>query len=144
MNDLTWAVVITQTVSTIAMTGVIWFVQIVHYPLFSGVGRDKSADYEKEHEKRTSFVVAPLMFFEAASAVALVFLFPGKLMVWTGITLLGIIWLSTFLMQVPQHRKLEKGFDSQAHHRLVSTNWIRTLAWSARSLVVLTLLAERI
>jgi hypothetical protein len=144
MNELTWAVAITQAVSTLAMTGLIWFVQIVHYPLFRRIGEDKFAAYEKEHEKRTSFVVGPLMLLEAASAVALVLLLPGGLLAWAGVILLAIIWLSTFTLQVPQHRKLEKGFDHDAHSFLVTTNWIRTLSWSARSVMVLVILAEGI
>jgi hypothetical protein len=56
---------------------------------------------------------------------------------WIGLTLLGVIWLSTALIQVPCHEVLSQGFDPVVHHRLVTTNWIRTTAWSLRALLVL-------
>jgi hypothetical protein len=52
-----------------------------------------------------------------------------------------VIWASTALWQVPAHRRLEHGFDPRVHGRLVSTNWVRTAAWSARGVVALALLA---
>jgi ABC-type microcin C transport system permease subunit YejB len=51
--------------------------------------------------------------------------------------LLAIIWASTAFLQVPIHNALTNGFDAQAHARLVDTNWIRTLAWTARGIFAL-------
>jgi hypothetical protein len=51
--------------------------------------------------------------------------------------LVVVIWFSTFLLQVPCHTRLSQGFDAQIHAQLVSTNWIRTLAWSARAVVAM-------
>ena len=47
--------------------------------------------------------------------------------------LVGVIWASTAFIQVPMHNVLGRGFDADAHAHLVSTNWIRTIAWSARA-----------
>jgi hypothetical protein len=60
---------------------------------------------------------------------------------YVGLVLLAAIWLSTFGLQVPLHRRLELGFDDDAHAALVRTNWIRTLAWTARGLLLLVLVA---
>ena len=46
--------------------------------------------------------------------------------------LLAVIWVSTFLIQVPLHGRLTRGFDATRHSALVRSNWIRTVAWSAR------------
>jgi hypothetical protein len=54
-----------------------------------------------------------------------------------GLALLAIIWLSTAFVQVPCHNGLSQGFDAIVHRRLVRTNWIRTVAWSLRGLLVL-------
>ena len=56
----------------------------------------------------------------------LVFLVPLCL----GLVLL--IWGITAFVSVPAHQRLAQGFDLEAHTRLVQTNWIRTLAWTAR------------
>jgi len=53
----------------------------------------------------------------------------------------GVIWMSTWLWQVPAHRRLEAGFDAAAHLRLTRTNWVRTAAWTARSVIALALAA---
>jgi len=49
--------------------------------------------------------------------------------------------VSTGFWQVPAHRRLEGGFDVATHRRLVQTNWVRTVAWSARAVIALALLA---
>jgi hypothetical protein len=50
--------------------------------------------------------------------------------------LLVAIWASTFLVQVPLHNALVDGFDAGAHGSLVRTNWVRTIGWSARGLLL--------
>lgn len=117
------------------MTGVIWFVQVVHYPLFGLAGGAGFAEYSRRHSALTTWVVAPVMLVELGAAGLLMF-YGGNLPEWMsagGIALLAVIWLSTFLLQVPRHERLARGFDAAAHAGLVSTNWIRTLAWTARA-----------
>ncbi len=122
------------------MLGVIWFVQIVHYPLFQHVGENGFAGYERQHTRRTGWVVAPAMLAELASAVLLAWRMGGVL-AWGGLAVLGLIWVSTGVWQVPAHRRLDGGFDVATHRRLVNTNWVRTVAWSARAVIALALLA---
>jgi hypothetical protein len=62
-------------------------------------------------------------------------------MAWTGLALVAAIWLSTAAIQVPCHAKLAAGFDAEVHARLVSSNWIRTVAWTARGLLALAMIA---
>ena len=124
---------------TLFMVGVIWFVQIVHYPLFHRVGEAGFAEYERQHTRRTGYVLVLPMLVEFATAAALAWRLGGGL-AWSGLGLLTVIWLSTWLWQVPAHRHLEQGFDDATYHRLVGTNWVRTVAWSARGIIALVLL----
>ena len=55
-----------------------------------------------------------------------------EVVAWVSLGVLGIIWLSTFALQAPAHRRLLAGFDEGVHRRLVRTNWIRTAGWLAR------------
>ena len=131
--------------ATLFMVGLIWFVQVVHYPLFAGVGEPGFPAYEQQHSRLTTYVVAPIMLAELAAAVLLVLWRPSGVApgwLWAGLGLLGIVWLSTFLFQVPQHNILMQGFDAQAHQRLVTSNWLRTICWSARGVIALRLLAQ--
>ncbi|MCR9244635.1 MAG: hypothetical protein NXI31_06355 [bacterium] len=138
--DPAW-LTLTHGFATIAMTGVIWFVQVVHYPLFAAVGTERFVAFEASHVRRTTWVVAPLMLAELVTAAALAVAPATRgLVPWSGIALLAIAWLSTAFLQVPLHRRLERGFDSDTARRLVATNWIRTVAWTARAAVALALL----
>jgi hypothetical protein len=130
-----------QILATAMMTGIIWFVQIVHYPLFGKIPREGFTAYERSHTVRTGWVVAPLMLVELGSAVVLLFprLFGGSGLPLSGdplyLAALGcliLIWASTFILQVPLHCHLEQTPDIHSMDRLVSTNWIRTLLWSVR------------
>jgi hypothetical protein len=122
--------------ATFMMTGLIWFVQLVHYPLMGVVGETGFVVYEREHTRRTTWIVAPLMGVEALTAVALVVLAETRamqLLTTIGLILLLAIWASTAWLQVPSHRRLAKGLDAGAVSRLVATNWIRTFAWTGRA-----------
>ena len=134
-----------HTASTLFMTGLIWFVQIVHYPLFAGVGAGAFAAYANEHARLTTWLVAPPMLVEMATAALLLWRTPagvsGASLTW-GLGALLLVWASTWLSQVPQHQILSLGFDLEAYDILVGGNWVRTAVWSLRSLLVLVLVAR--
>lgn len=126
--------------STGVMIGIIWFVQVVHYPLLARVGSDGYPAYQAAHNRRTTVVVAGPMLLEAGTGLWLALAPPPSLSfgrAWLGLALIGVIWLSTALLQVPMHGRLERGFDAAAHRRLVLGNWVRTVAWTARGLLLL-------
>ena len=133
--------------ATAFMTGLIWFVQVVHYPLFKSVGPEGFTEYERRHARRTTFVVGPAMLLEAACAGLLLLhamtheeldaFLPAL-----GAGLLAVIWFSTAFVQVPCHRTLERGLDAAAAGRLVRTNWARTAAWSVRLVVAVAIVLE--
>lgn len=129
-----------QLAATLYMTGLIWFVQVVHYPLFGGVGRSVFAAYEQRHSVLTTWVVAPPMLIELATVVLVFWVRPPQLplpLLWAGAALVAVIWLSTYLIQVPCHGRLVAGYDESVHRWLVVSNWIRTFAWTARSALLL-------
>jgi hypothetical protein len=135
---------VAHLVATWSMVGLIWFVQVVHYPLFALVGSDGFVGYESAHRVRTTFVVGPPMVAEAATTVLLLVAPPastGRALPLVGLVLLAIVWASTILLQVPEHDRLSVRFDDQAVRRLVLTNWVRTAAWSARGAVSIAMLA---
>ena len=133
-------VLLVHLAATLFMVGVIWFVQVVHYPLFAKVSSEGFALYSKAHSRLTTYVVGPPMLLEVATAVVLVFYRPDGVplvAVLAGLALITLIWLSTALLQAPRHGILGRGFDEKTWTGLVLSNWIRTLAWSARGLLVL-------
>lgn len=139
------AVFLAHLGSTLALVGLIWTVQVVQYPLFARVGAESFTDYHAGHSARISWIVLPLMLVELVTAIALVLAPPpgvSPASVWIGLGLVGVIWLSTFLLQVPRHSLLGEGFDADAHRFLVASNWLRTAAWTLRGALVLSWVAR--
>jgi hypothetical protein len=135
--------------ATAAMTGLIWFVQVVHYPLFAYVGGAPSAEsanfsgYHRLHTTLTGRVVGPPMITEAMSGVLLLWWRPVGVpvsLVLTSLVLLAVVWASTIWLQVPRHRSLATARSVPDIRALVATNWIRTAAWTTRSVLVAAML----
>jgi hypothetical protein len=143
-NDPFLIMLLIHAMSTLMMTGLIWFVQIVHYPLMAKVGHAEFVQYEQAHTRSTTWVVGPLMIAELLSSLYLLAQADRDaiLMPLLGLIALGGIWGSTLLLQIPAHRILEQRFDQKVHARLVRTNWIRTILWSLRSLIAMWMLAS--
>jgi hypothetical protein len=126
--------------SVVYLTGVVWLVQLVQYPLFSAYGKSENfAAYHASYTFWITPVVAPAMILELATSILLIFYAPEifeRRLVWIGLALTLIVWASTFFLQVPLHERLARGFDETAHSALVRTNWIRTAAWSLHAVLV--------
>ncbi len=143
MTTLMMYVFYLYVASTWAMFGIIWFAQIVHYPLFSKVGAASFTEYQNANLFRTVFVVIPLQMVELFTALLLLWKMPlGILPVqaWSNLALIGITWISTLTLQVPNHRRLALVFNPKSYQILVSSNWIRTIAWSLRGAIVFWML----
>ncbi len=140
-----WWPLIIQLLATGFMTGLIWFVQLVHYPMMEGWPHDDFGRWELAHRDRTGPVVIPPMLAEGAAAAWLLIRRPRGVPAWLpllGIGLLASIWASTFFLQVPCHLKLSAGWDAATHRLLVQSNWIRTVLWSARLGVAVAMLVR--
>lgn len=125
------------------MTAVIWFVQVVHYPLMANVGPDHLQAYAIRNRELTTWIVLPLMLLELLSSSALLLAplsTPHRITTWTGLALLGLIWSVTFFVSVPLHLQLSEGSSSEPLSMLVQSNWIRTAAWSTRALLSIWML----
>jgi hypothetical protein len=125
--------------SSLFMTGVIWLIQLVQYPLFAQIGRDSFPQYHASHSFWITPVVAPMMIVELISSIFLLVYPPANIdskLIWFALILAVSVWLSTFFLQIPMHEKLANGFNAEAHAFLVNSNWVRTIAWSLRSLLV--------
>ena len=129
--------------STWFMVGLIWLIQIVHYPLFKLVGKNEFQTYHNGHSVMITPLVGTVMIIELMSSILLV-VFPPKnvsiKLLIIGVIMLFIIWASTAFLQIPHHNALSKAYEFEAHNLLVQSNWIRTIAWSMRGLLLLYML----
>jgi len=128
--------------ATWVMVGVIWFVQIVHYPLYKKI-KEGFSSYERMHLCRTSYLLGPILLAEMVTALFLVGYAPAGSMVELAaynLVLLILIWIVTLLFQISQHQKLAIRFSLHQHKLLLLTNWIRVVLWTIRGLIVATML----
>jgi len=139
------AVLIAQAVASGMMAGIIWFVQLVHYPLFAAVTGPGETAYARANQARTSLVVLPPMLVEAAAAGWLALRPPagiGVVPAAVGLGLVGLLWLSTLAVQMPLHARLAgEGHAAGVVAALVRSNWPRTLLWTARAVLAAWMLA---
>jgi hypothetical protein len=136
-----------QLATTLPLVGLIWMVQVVAYPLFARAGAEAFPAYHAAHSSLITLVVGPLMVGELLAAGAFLFARPEGVpafLAWAGAALVLLVWMTTAFVSVPQHDILARGFDAHAHAVLVSTNWIRTIAWTARGALVLVISARQL
>ena len=133
-------VFISQIAATFLMTGVIWVIQIVQYPFFSSVSSENFPKYHQGYTFWITPIVAPPMIVELITSIFIIFYPPVNIdskLFWLGLFLTSTVWASTFFLQIPLHEKLAAGFDANTHSALVNTNWVRTIAWSLRSILMI-------
>ena len=136
-------VLIAQVVGSVGMFGVIWTIQLVHYPLMRAVPDDAFVAYERQHTRLISFLVGPLMVIEGVCVLAVFFLRPPGIPIWS--TVLGGILEAvaigiTAFISAPTHAKLESGKNDALLQHLIATNWLRTAAWTGRAAIALYML----
>lgn len=138
----TWLVI--HATATWCLVGLIWTIQIVHYPLLKAVGQDRFTAYHARHMSLITRLVGPLMLVEAGSAACLILLGERSLFFAASLFFLAVIWISTVCLQIPLHGKLTQGYDATTIDSLVSTNRWRTLGWTVRGLCLAALLVPRL
>ena len=139
LSDPRLVLLLAQAAATLILVGVIWIVQLVHYPLFALADPTTFPEMATRHQRAISLIVVPLMLVELAGAIALLVWRPSAIPMWSalgGLVLVVAVWLVTFLVQVPQHEMLLGGHDATVVAALVAGNWWRTALWSARGVLV--------
>jgi hypothetical protein len=129
--------------STWAMTGLIWTIQIVHYPIFDtiehGVDNQLWLRFAQRHTSTISYVVGPFMVAEGVTGIWIAASPPAgisRALPLVALALMGVAYGVTALVSAPLHGRLAPRFDSALHTRLVRTNWARTAAWTLRAIVL--------
>jgi hypothetical protein len=139
---ITWLVI--HLAITWSLVGLIWLVQVVHYPLLKIVGQESFVAYHERHMALITWVVAPLMLAEVGSAGLLLLLGERSWLFGISLGALALVWASTVLIQIPLHEKLTRGYDAATIDRLVSTNTWRTIGWTLRGLCLAMLIIQRL
>lgn len=137
-------VLLSHAAATWFMVGLIWTIQVVHYPLFALVGANSFASYEAAHTRRIGSLLVLPAITEVVTGAALLWSRPPAVplaLVLAGGVLLVILWVTTALVQVPTHRALGDSWTPEAGSRLVASNWARTIGWTLRGVLVAAMIA---
>ena len=128
---------ILHLIATSVMVGVIWVVQLVHYPSFHFIESKQYTTFQRFHMSRISYVVVPAMLTELSTLIFLIiFMDQIDTLVTVSGLLLIIIWLMTAVFFSGAHQKLTSGYDKTVVNNLVKLNWGRTLLWTLRLLLI--------
>jgi hypothetical protein len=131
--------------ATCVMVGVIWFVQVVHYPLLATIGQDRASEIAQEHQRRTGWVVGAPMAIEGVTTLWLLVQRPqhvNVLLPWLAAFFLAVALASTIFLSVPLHEKMANSPTADIGARLVRTNWPRTIAWTLRGVLAAIMLLQ--
>jgi hypothetical protein len=134
MSEPSELLVLAHLVSSLLMVGIIWTVQVVHYPLMALVGTERFVAYEGAHAPRMAAVVMLPWAVQGLTVAGLLVAMPegvAPALVWAAAVTAASPVLVTVAASVPAHGRLARGFDARVHRRLVTTNWLRTIAWTA-------------
>lgn len=133
MTDL---LVLINFLATAYLVGLIWIIQVVHYPSFHFIDDSHFKEFAYFHQTRMGFVVGPIMLVEIFSSFfLLVYHYSFLTLGLFGLNIL--IWLCTFFYSVPCHHKLLEKKDSYQIKKLIITNWPRTIFWNLRLIGIL-------
>jgi hypothetical protein len=124
-----------QYSSCFYMTGLIWLIQLIHYPAYRYIESSKFISYQSFHTTHIGFIVIVPMILELFTGIHLWWLNKSDYFFILNLTIVIAIWLTTLLLSVPQHHLLAKGKDDKAIEKLIKGNWPRTVLWTLRSVM---------
>ena len=126
-------------ISTAIIVGIIWVIQVVHYPSFYFIERDEYVSFQKFHMDKIAYIVVPVMLIESISGFILIYNELNTVLL-ISMILLFFIWVLTGIFFVPIHQKLTSGYQEELVEKLVKINWFRTIFWTIRLLLVMAYL----
>ena len=130
-------VLLGHLIFTSIMTGVIWVIQIVHYPSFHFIEKELYTAFQKFHMNKISIIVIPIMLAELITGMMLFLDKSAKSpFLIVSFVILVLIWLITGVFFSKAHNELMTGYQELVVNQLVVMNWIRTLLWTLRLLLL--------
>lgn len=131
-----------QLVCNSYLVSLVFMTQFITYPTFLNIDKDKFSDYHRKYVNNISFIVAPVMLIELLTLFLIAY-FSKDFLIIKSLILLLVIWLTTFFIMIPSHNRISKSFNIKEIKSLINYNWIRTILWSFKLLVIIFLYYEK-
>ncbi|HAS43967.1 MAG TPA: hypothetical protein DCS93_26050 [Microscillaceae bacterium] len=125
---------------TFYLIGLVWLIQVVQYPGFDKVGTKNFHAYHEFHVSSIFWVVAMPMVIELILSLGLLITRPPQVDMILNVflfVLVLVVWGVTFFVAIPLHNQLaDGGLNADITRKLTNINWIRTIAWTLRGVVL--------
>ena len=131
-----------QIVCNSYLVSLVIMTQFITYPTFLHIDKDKFSEYHRKYVNNISFIVAPVMLIELLT-LSLIAYFSSEFLIIKSLILLLVIWLTTFFIMIPSHNRISKSFNKKEIISLINYNWVRTILWSFKLLLIIFLYFEK-
>ncbi|MBF2072204.1 MAG: hypothetical protein IGS50_00350 [Synechococcales cyanobacterium C42_A2020_086] len=143
MNFSNWLLVFC-TLLIFYCLGIIWFCQLVVYPLFAHVGKNEYQGYHRYYSSHIPFPVILPGFASFFLPIALIFLRPESVPLGLALANAGCGLLSLYVtvaLEIPRHSRLENGGKQETViQELILYNWPRTIGMTGSACLMLAML----
>ena len=129
------AILLANLTATAFLTGLAWFLGIVHLPLMLRAGPVMFSEYVLAQRRRNTLIMAIPMTVELLATVSMWRLYSAT-------ALEIVILIVTFAFYMPAHIRLTRGFSETGIRRLIALNWVRIISWTGRTAILLWTLAK--
>lgn len=133
--------ILLNLICSFLMLGVILTTQIVNYPSFLDLSINDFINFHKNYVSRITIIVFPIMVLELILGFILFWNIQNISTILIATSIL-FIFISTLLIQVPLHQKVEKKYDRYLLIQLIKSNWIRTILWTIKCAVSCNLIIK--
>jgi len=120
-----------KLVSDAGLLVLIWLVQLVIYPSFRFYNISELKKWHRPYTGRITLVVLPLMVSQLILSWGIVLAYNWDIFHTINAVLVLLTWVSTFIIFVPLHQKIENAQHLKIYIRkLITYNWLRTFLWT--------------
>ncbi len=133
-----------HVISCAWMSGLIWVMQVLHYPFFAKIRESEFANAHSSHTHRIIYLVGPPMFIEVITAIILIRDTDEPILFVINFIMIIFILMNTIFFSIPIHNGLRLIQDFKKIELLVLTNWPRTILWSLRLILLTIYLAKKL
>ncbi len=145
INQNSDLILVLNIVLSAFLTGLIWLIQLVHYPLFLEVSEKTFGTYEKKHQRAISPLVAPVMLVDIALSFILLFTSwydRFDVLIIIAFAMNALVFLSTLFIFAPLHQSLSRQYSKTKIRKLIRLNFFRTFGWTALTIILAIILYQ--
>ncbi|MEM1283642.1 MAG: hypothetical protein AAGG81_08825 [Chlamydiota bacterium] len=134
--DLVSFIILTHYSATLMMTGIIWFAQLVFYPLFKMFKEKQRFEYCSKYISKASNLAVPILITELVTGVLILFRLFDEWIWYVNLFFISLSWWATVFYQIPLLLDLKEGENIPSVDSLTRKNMTRTFSWSFRSILL--------